>query len=73
MPAFLFCVLSIPDGKEIRRMTIGATDEREAMNKALHIARMQNKEAIIGKTDRVVYPRGVCGGETWVLLRRVGR
>ena len=73
MPGFLFCCLSIPDGKEIRRMTVGATDERDAMDKALHMARMQSSEAVIGKTERVVYPRGVCGGETWVLLRKVGR
>lgn len=54
-------------------MTVGATDERDAMDKALHMARMQSSEAVIGKTERVVYPRGVCGGETWVLLRKVGR
>ena len=70
---FLFCCLSIPDGKgEIPAHDVGATDKRDAMDKALHMAQMQSSEAVIGKTERVVYPRGVCGGETWVPCARSG-
>jgi hypothetical protein len=69
MPAFLFCVLSLPHGREIRRMTVSAADERDAVGKVHHMALLLSTEAVIGKTGRVVYPRGVLGGEAWVLLR----
>ena len=73
MPGFLFCRLSILDGKEVGRLTIGAVDEDDAMKRALHRARLENKDAMMGKTHGVLYPRGLYGGETWVLLRKVGR
>ena len=73
MPGYLFCRLSIHDGKEIGNLTIGAVDEDDAMKQALHRAKQEHKDAILGKTKGVLYPRGLMGGETWVLLRKVGR
>ena len=73
MPSYVFSVVDLKDGKEVRKMTVAAMNEQDAVRQLWREARTKDREALIGATGRVVYPHGVAGGETWVLLRELGR
>jgi len=69
VPLYDFSVIALPEGKQVRKMTGYGSDEGDAVKQLLRVARAQDAKAIIGITGRVLYPHGLLGGETWVLMK----
>jgi hypothetical protein len=65
---------SVPSCKETGKYwEYLAESEDEAAEKALYTARLANGQATMGKTGRVVYPSGIDGPYTWVLLGAISQ
>jgi len=65
-----FEVRCLPCGTPSGKVVFMAETPEEALDAALHTARLFNLDASIGPTGRVVYPHGPGGGTAWVLAAR---